>query len=102
MQLQQARMLSQAGYARQTPARDYLYLRVSQKEPFDILYFTPSVISIVNLGDRSFSLTPELLYTGITNFEIRLRGAVNVGDRLSEFGEKQVEGRAELRLRYFF
>jgi hypothetical protein len=101
-ELQKARMLSQAGYARQTPARDYLYLPVSQKEPFDFLYFTPSVISIVNLRDRSFSLTPELLYTGITNFEIRLRGAVNVGDRLSEFGEKQVEGRAELRVRYFF
>jgi hypothetical protein len=56
MQLQQARMLSQTGYARQTPARDYLYLRVSQKAPFDIFYFT----------------------------------------------EKQVEVRAELRVRYFF
>lgn len=101
-QLRKARMLSQAGYARQTPERDYLYIRVSQKEPFDILYFTPSLISIVNLADRSLTLTPELLYTGFTNFEIRVRGAVNVGSRLSEFGEKQAEGRAELRARYFF
>lgn len=61
-QLQQARMLSRAGYAHQTPGRDYLYLRVSQKEPFDILYFTPSIVSIVNLDDRSFSLTPAPLH----------------------------------------
>jgi hypothetical protein len=101
-QLQKAKTLSQAGYGRQTPARDYLYFRVSQKEPFDILYFTPSIIGIVNLGDRSLSLTPELLYTGITNLEIRLRGAVNIGGRLTEFGEKQADGRAELRARYFF
>jgi hypothetical protein len=100
--LQKARTLSQAGYGRQTPARDYLYLRVSQKEPFGILYLTPSIIGIVNLGDRSLSLTPELLYTGITNLEIRLRGAVNIGGRLTEFGEKQADGRAELRARYFF
>jgi len=100
--LHKARTLSQAGYGRQTPARDYLYLRVSQKEPFDILYFTPSIIGIVNLGDRSLSLTPELLYTGITNLEVRLRGAVNIGGRLSEFGEKQADGRVELRVRYFF
>jgi len=100
--LQKAGTLNRAGYGRQTPARDYLYIRVSQKEPFDILYFTPSVIGIVNLGDRSLSLTPELLYTGFTNFEVRLRGALNVGGRLTEFGEKQVDGRAELRVRFFF
>jgi hypothetical protein len=100
--LQKARTLSQAGYGRQTPGRDYPYLRVSQKEPFNILYLTPSVIGIVNLGDRSLSVTPELLYTGITNFEVRLRGGINIGDHLAEFGEKQVEGKIELRVRYFF
>lgn len=100
--LRKARTLSQAGYGRQTPARDYLYVRISQKEPFGVLFFTPSVIGIVNLGDRSLSLTPELLYTGFTNLEIRLRGGVNIGGRLSEFGEKQVGARAELRVRYFF
>ena len=100
--LRRARTLSQAGYSGQTPARNYLYVRVSQKEPFDILYFTPSIIGIVNLGDRSLSLTPELLYTGFTNFEVRLRGALNIGARLTEFGEKQVDGRAELRVRFYF
>lgn len=100
--LQTARTLADAGYGRQTPARQYLYLRASQKEPFDILYVTPSITGIVNLADQSLTVTPELLYTGITNFEFRLRGAVNIGGRLTEFGEKQTAGRIEFRLRYFF
>lgn len=100
--LQRAFALNQAGYGRTTPARNYLYARVSQKEPFDILYFTPSIIGIANLGDRSLSLTPELLYTGITNLEFRLRGQVNLGGSLTEFGEKQAAGKVELRIRYFF
>jgi len=100
--LRKSLALSDAGYGRQTPARDYLYLRVSRKEPFDILYFTPSLIGIVNLADHSLSLTPEILYTGITNAEFRLRGAINIGERLTEFGEKQVGGRIEMRIRYFF
>ncbi len=100
--LNKAQKLSRSGYSGPTPGRDYLYLRISQKEPFGILYFTPSLIGIANLGDGSLSLTPELLYTGITNFEARLRGGINLGGRLTDFGDKQVEGKIELRVRYFF
>ena len=59
--------------------QDYLYLRVSQKEPFDILYFTPSLTTIVNLNDSSFSIAPEIAYTGITNLELRLKATFLVG-----------------------
>lgn len=82
--------------------RDYLYVRISQKEPFDILYFTPSVTGILNLNDKSFSLSPELLYTGITNLELRLKTALLSGQGNSEYGEKQNDYRAELRVRYYF
>jgi hypothetical protein len=77
-------------------------VRASQKEPFDILYFTPSAFAIVNLDDGSYSLVGELLYTGFGDFEVRLRAAVNSGDRLTEFGEKPVDERVELRLRWHF
>ena len=70
--------------------QDYLYLRISQKEPFDILYFTPALTGIYNLDDRSFSISPELLYTGITNLEFRLKGTFLYGERLTEFGEKRM------------
>ncbi len=82
--------------------RDYLYLRVSQKEPFDILYFTPALTTILNVDDRSFSISQELIYTGITNLELRLRGTALVGDRFSDFGEKPNDARLELRVRYYF
>lgn len=86
-------------YARANPAQRYFYLQVSQKEPFDILYFTPSITLIRNLDDGSRSLLLELLYTGITDLELRLRLFLVSGDRLSDFGEKQNDRRAELRLR---
>jgi hypothetical protein len=87
---------------RPNPMRNYLYVRASQKEPFDILYFTPSAFTIVNLDDGSYSLVGELLYTGFKDFELRLRAAANRGERLTEFGEKPVDARYELRARWHF
>ena len=84
------------------PMRDYLYVRGSKKEPFDILYFTPAITAIVNLNDGSFSLSPEILYTAVTNLEVRLKATVLEGSRLSEIGEKQNDWRLELRVRYYF
>jgi len=96
------RSAAQAGYARPNLMQHYLYVRASQKEPFDILYFTPSATTIVNLDDGSYSLIGELLYTGFGDIEVRLRAAVNVGARLTEYGEKPVDARLELRLRLYF
>ena len=39
--LQKAAALFDGNYGRLNPMSDYLYLRISQKEPFDILYYTP-------------------------------------------------------------
>jgi len=100
--LQKALNLTEGNYGRMNPMRDYLYIRISQKEPFDILYFTPSVTGIFNINDKSFSLSPEVLYTGITNLELRLKTAFLSGQRDSEYGEKLNDYRAELRVRYYF
>ena len=97
-----AAVARQGGYGRFTPERHYLYLRASQSEPFDILYFTPAITTILNPSDRSFSITPELLYSPITNLELRLKAGFLVGTNDSEFGEKQSDYRLELRLRYYF
>jgi hypothetical protein len=102
-----ATLLGRAGrvagaYGRQNPMRHYLYVRTSQKDPFDILYFTPAVTWIQNLSDGSASVSPEVSYRGITNLEVRLKGGILLGSRETEYGEKQNDYRAELRLRYFF
>jgi len=60
------------------------------------------VTAIVNAEDRSYSLSPEISYTGTTNLEMRLKGTALVGDRLSEYGEKPYDYRVELRARYYF
>jgi hypothetical protein len=78
------------------------YLRVSQKEPFDILSFTPSLTTIVNLRDPSFSIAPEIAYTGITNLELRLKATFLVGGEGTEFGGKPYDYRLEFRARYYF
>lgn len=100
--LRNAAGLAEGGYGRMNPMRDYAYVRISQKEPFDLLYFTPALTSIVNLDDGSFSLSPELLYSGINNLEVRLKGTLLGGSRLTEYGEKQNDYRVEFRVRYYF
>jgi hypothetical protein len=99
--LQRVRSLAQA-YGRQNPLRDYLYLRVSQKEPFDILYFAPALTAIVNLQDKSYSIAPELLYTGVRNVELRARAIFLGGGSGTDFGEKQNERRFEMLARFYF
>ena len=94
--------VSQRGYGRPQPGRNYLYAKLTQKEPFDLLYISPGLTAIVNLDDQSWSLSPEVAYTGWTNWELRLRLSLSEGDALSEFGSKMFHNKAEMRLRYFF
>lgn len=100
--LRRASTASQSGYGRAHAMGRYAYLRVSQKDPFDILYFTPAVTAIANLADRSYSVTPELAYTGFTNVELRLRFFYLKGRELSDFGEKQNARRIDFRARFYF
>ncbi len=100
--IRKAASLAEGSYGRRNPMRDYLYLRVIQKEPFDILYFTPAITWIYNLNDRSYSLSPEFLYTGINNLELRLKASFIMGEQDTEYGEKRNDYRAEIRFRYYF
>lgn len=100
--LSKASALAEEGYGGRNRMKDYLYTRISQKEPFGMLYFTPSVTWIFNIDDGSYSLSPELLYTGITNLQLRLKGGFIIGQRGTEYGEKQNDCRIEFRMRYYF
>ena len=100
--LRKASNAAGGNYNRKNPMRDYLYLRVSKKEPFDILYFTPSVTGIFNTNDKSLSVGPELLYTGVKNLELRLRTTFLIGDSHTEYGDKLNDFSIGLRVRYYF
>ncbi|MCK4502386.1 MAG: hypothetical protein KAU22_05075, partial [Desulfuromonadales bacterium] len=54
-----AAAVSKSGYAKPQSGRNYIYAKVTQKEPFDLLYFTPGVTAIINLDDSSYSISPE-------------------------------------------
>jgi len=100
--LDKARDMSLKGYGKPHPGRNYLYGRFTQKEPFDVLYFIPGITTIFNLDDTSYSLSPEMVYTGFTNWELRVRFTYLEGPSCSEYGEKMNSNKLELRVRYFF
>jgi hypothetical protein len=100
--LQRAANMTENNFGRINPMRNYLYLRVSQKEPFDILYFTPAITSIWNVDTSSCSLSPEVVYTRFTNLELRLKAIFLIGGKDTEFGEKQNDYRLEFRAGYYF
>ena len=100
--LSRAASVARGGYGRPNPGRNYLYLRITQKEPFDILYFTPALTVIANADDGSTSVTPELIYAGFKDIELRLRAVFLNGGAGTEFGERQISSRVEFRARLYF
>ena len=99
--VQKVESLSQGGYGKPNPGKDYLYLRAQVKDALGIVYFQPAVTAMVNLQDGSFQLTPELDYTGVKNLELRLRLFLLQGGSGTDFGEKQVSRRLEFYARYY-
>ncbi|NOR11057.1 MAG: hypothetical protein GQ541_06170 [Desulfovibrionaceae bacterium] len=100
--LDKAREISLKGYGRPQPGRNYIYGRFTKKEPFDFLYLTPGLTTIFNLDDESYSISPEVVYTGFTNWELRMRFTSLQGSSFTEYGEKMNSNKLEFRVRYFF
>ena len=100
--LQKALTLSQGGYGRPNAGRDYAYFRAQQKDALGIVYFQAAITAMMNRQDRSYQVTPELLYTGIKNLDLRLRLFLLQGGASTDFGEKQNSRRLELYARYYF
>lgn len=100
--MQRAEMVTRPYYRQRNYGQDYLYLKVTQKEPGDILYFNPWLALMVNLEDRSFNLQPGLTYTPVTNLELNFRVGIPIGPAGTEFGEKQDLFRPEVWVRRYF
>jgi len=100
--LSKSRVYGSQVYNKQTVMKDYLYLKVSQKEPFDILDFTPSVTCLYNLNDKSGSIMPQIIYTPITNLELELRATFLLGKDYTEFGEKLNDYKIYAAVKYYF
>jgi hypothetical protein len=100
--LQRALSLSQGSYGRPNAGRDYIYFRAQQKDALGIVYFQTAVTAMMNWRDRSYQATPELLYTGIKNLDLRFRLFLLHGDASTDFGEKLNSRKLEFYARYYF
>ncbi len=89
-------------FSRPNPMQRYMNFRLWWDEPRNLLYLTPGVQVLYNLEDQSFSVSPDISYTGFEDLELRLRATVPVGDTLTEWGEKPNQYKIELRARYYF
>ena len=93
---------TEAGYGRIYPMRNYVYGRVNQPDALGVLYLTLGASAIVNVGDGSYSVLPEVQYKPTENLELRWLGNIQRGGSRTEFGEKPADVRLELRVRYYF
>jgi len=100
--LRKALALSRGSYGRPNPGRDYLYFRAQQKDMLGIVYFQAAITAMMNWQDRSYQVTPELSYTGVTNLELRLKFLFLHGGSSTDFGEKQNSRKFEIYARYYF
>lgn len=71
-------------------AKDYWVTLVSQKEPFDWLYSTIYYKNMMNIQDSSQQNKLGVSYSFKNNIDMDLSYNKNSGDKLSEFGKKQV------------
>ena len=85
-----------------TLMHDYLYVKLSQPEPFSLLYTSISMFAIYNIGDKSFLFSPQLSYKPYTNFEVLLWPFLFYGGNDTEYGSKQFERKIEIWMRFYF
>lgn len=80
----------------------YLINKLTQKEPFDILYFSLYYKNSYNFDDNSQQNNLGIIYSGIKNVELDFSLGKNSGDSNSEFGTKLVDKFTWFQLKYSF
>jgi hypothetical protein len=89
-------------YGGQFTMTDYLYLKASYPDPFNIVYLTPAVYAIVNINDGSLMGGAEGTYTRFRRMGFTFRYVAFAGGARSEYGMKQAQHKIELRFRSVF
>jgi hypothetical protein len=100
--LQQAAKVNQTYFRGTNLMTDYLYFKLTKPEPFDWLYFTPSVFTIYNIADESFLLSATINYKPATNIEFILWPTFFSGGGNAEYGTKAFRQKVEVWMRVFF
>jgi hypothetical protein len=80
----------------------YIYFKIQYPEPFDFLYFTPSVYLLFNTVDKSFLGGLDMNYKRFNRISFNLKLFGLYGKTNSEFGSKISELKTELNIKFFF
>ncbi len=82
--------------------RNYLYLKLIQPEPFDLLYVTPAAAALLNLDDLSLCVSGSLSYKPVNNFELNVGPCFYCGGDCTEMGSKAVLFQIDVELFFYF
>ena len=80
----------------------YFFTKVTQKEPFDIVYSAVYYKNILNIDDHSHLDSIGLIYDFRNNFEVDISYNQNFGSNTSEFGSKLSEQFVWSRVNWYF
>jgi hypothetical protein len=86
--LSQAKSTNMTYFNKTNPMTDYLYLKMTQPEPFNLVDFSISAYSIFNISDYSAAAGLRFDYQPVTNLELSLQSAFFIGTKNSEFGSR--------------
>ena len=87
---------------RKTINQNYGYIKVSVKEPFNWLYFTPSLTWLGNLDDQSSNVSTQMSYAPSDNWTILLTWQHMAGSQYTQYGENVVQDKLALMTSYSF
>ncbi|MBT4087212.1 MAG: hypothetical protein HN580_09710 [Deltaproteobacteria bacterium] len=82
--------------------RDYGYVKASVKEPFNWLYFTPSVAWLINMNDSSTNVNTQLAYSPSDNWVFQLSWQHLAGGTYTQYGENVLANKFALDANYSF
>jgi hypothetical protein len=87
---------------RKTINQNYGYIKVSVKEPFNWLYFTPSFSWLGNLDDQSSNISTQMSYTPSDNWIMLLTWQHMTGRQYTQYGENVVQDKLALLTSFSF
>lgn len=87
---------------RKTINQNYGYIKVSVKEPFNWLYFTPSLSWLGNLDDQSSNISTQMSFTPSDNWIMLLTWQHMAGGQYTQYGENVVQDKLALITSFSF
>lgn len=98
----QALSHSKSYFSSSSLMRDYLYLKLSKPEPFNLVDTSLSIFAIYNILDNSASAGFQIGYKPVTNLEIAFQTTLLLGPADTEFGSKSNNYKGMIEAKFSF